>query len=37
MNELKQLQYTLPLIAKDRQYRELAQKIKNAVVKDEIH
>jgi len=31
MNELKQLQYTLPLIAKDRQYRELAQKIKNAV------
>lgn len=31
MNELKQLKYTLPLIAKDRQYRELAQKIKNTV------
>lgn len=31
MNELRQLQYTLPLIEKERQYRRLAQQIKKAV------
>ncbi|WP_338213836.1 hypothetical protein [Companilactobacillus muriivasis] len=37
MNELKQLQYKLPIIAMDRQYRSLAEKIERTVSEGNDH